>query len=444
MTRKPPAVDGAELLDRLRDTVRRYVILPDHESLDAVTLWIAATHALAAWACAPRLVIRAPEKRCGKSRLLDLVEAACYNPLITVNASPAAVYRAIGSDDPPTLLIDEYDTIFGASTAAGNEDLRGLLNAGHQRNRPAIRYDANTQRVERIPTFAMAAMAGIGAAPETIEDRAVLIHMRRRKAREKVKPWRVMRDRPPVAAIGNEIHAWLQHHIKDLRAAVPLMPVEDRDADTWEPLIALADLAGGEWPIRARTAAVTLTGAREERAETSEGVRLLRACWTIFDETSGSTALATGQILDRLKAIEEGPWADLNAHRLGRVLREFGITSSNIRLPIGQVKGYLRELFIDAWDRYCDLTPPEGSHLSVPSVPTVPAQLNPGTLQNSGTLQSVPLQDSVPGLTCDATLGTLGTLTPGSPVQQAADDYPKLRLVHPSDSVAERQIVYPN
>ena len=107
-----------------------------------MALWIAATHAQAAWQHAPRLVIRAPVKRCGKSRLLDIVEGTCHAPLITVNASPAAVYRAIGTDTPPTLLVDEADTIFGGKNADANEDLRGLLNAGHQRNRPAIRWDA--------------------------------------------------------------------------------------------------------------------------------------------------------------------------------------------------------------------------------------------------------------------------------------------------------------
>ncbi|WP_020520056.1 DUF3631 domain-containing protein [Catelliglobosispora koreensis] len=429
MTRKEPTtLDGAELLDRLRATIRTYVILPSNEALDAVTLWIAATHALPAWACAPRLVIRAPEKRCGKSRLLDVTEAASYNPLMTVNASPAAVYRSVGTDSPPTLLIDEYDTIFTGS-ADTYADLRGLLNAGHQRNRPALRYNPNKDQVEHIPTFAMAAMAGIGPAPETIEDRAVVIHMRRRRAREKVQPWRIERDRPAVAALGAELNAWLKPNHKALRDAVPLMPVEDRDADTWEPLIALADLAGGQWPIRARTAAVALTGAREERAETSDGVKILRSCWDIFNEAGAVTALPTGHILDRLKAIEDAPWSDLNAHRLGRLLREFGITSCNIRLPIGQVKGYSKDLFIDAWDRYCDLEPPQGSHLTVPSVPSVPAQLNPGTLQNAGTLQSVPLQDSVPGLTCNATLGTLGTLTPAPLNQEPAHGQTKLRLV---------------
>jgi hypothetical protein len=101
------------------------------------------------------------------------------------------VYRSIGTDDPPTLLIDEADTIFGPKAGDANEELRGLLNAGHQRNRPALRYNAATSTVERIPTFAMAALAGIGAMPDTIEDRAVVVRMRRRAHR---------RDRCPVPA----------------------------------------------------------------------------------------------------------------------------------------------------------------------------------------------------------------------------------------------------
>ncbi|MFD0600189.1 DUF3631 domain-containing protein [Catellatospora coxensis] len=316
-----PAIDGADLLDRLRAAIKLYVILPSTESLDAVVLWIAATYALPAWACAPRLVIRAPEKRCGKSRLLDLIEAACHNPLITVNASPAAVYRAIGTDNPPTLLIDEYDTIF--RNLGDNDDLRGLLNAGHQRNRPAIRYDNNAQCNQIISTFAMAAMAGIGAAPDTIEDRAVVVHMRRRAGREKVKPWRIMRDRPAVAAIGAELSEWLLGDLDALRVAEPVMPVEDRAADTWEPLIAVADLAGGDWPIRARTAAVTLTGAKEENAATSDRVRLLIDCRTIFAET-GADALPTALLLERLRGLEESPWSDLNPYRLGALLRVRG------------------------------------------------------------------------------------------------------------------------
>jgi hypothetical protein len=108
----PAVADGAALLDAVREALTRYVVLPTPHAADAVTLWIAATHAQPAWAHAPRLVIRGPEKRCGKSRLLDTVEALCRDPFITVNSSPAAVYRSI-SDDPPTMLVDEADTTQG-------------------------------------------------------------------------------------------------------------------------------------------------------------------------------------------------------------------------------------------------------------------------------------------------------------------------------------------
>src|SRR3954466_4191024 len=224
--------EGAELLDQVRAALVRYVVLPSPEALDAATLWIAATHAQPYWAHAARLVIRAPEKRCGKSRLLDLVEALCWRPLITVNASPAAVYRSIGSGDPPTILLDEADTVFGPRAGDANEELRGLLNAGHQRNRFALRYNAANNSVEQIATFAMAALAGIGQMPDTIEDRAVVVRMRRRAPGDSFAPFRHRRDAPALARLRNELHVWIRGHGPELEAAAPAMPLEDRAADT--------------------------------------------------------------------------------------------------------------------------------------------------------------------------------------------------------------------
>ncbi|MFG1753371.1 DUF3631 domain-containing protein [Streptosporangium sandarakinum] len=350
---------GALLLDALLAALTRYVILPSPEAADAVTLWIAATHAQPAWAHAPRLVIRAPEKRCGKSRLLDVVEATCHDPFITVNSSSAAVYRSI-SDDPPTMLVDEADTIFGPK-ADGNEDLRGLLNAGHQRNRPAKRYDANANRVESIPTFAMAALAGIGAMPDTIEDRAVVIRMRRRGPGETVAPYRHRRDRPPLRQLADDLATWLRADLATLEQAEPAMPVEDRAADTWEPLVAVADHASGHWPERARAAVLALTAEADESGQPSPRIRLLTDCRTAFGT---DTALPTATLLERLKADPEAPWVGygptgLTAMRLGAILREYDIRSANIRFPDGtQAKGYHRADFTDAWTRYCPAADP--------------------------------------------------------------------------------------
>ncbi|WP_230985785.1 DUF3631 domain-containing protein [Microbispora oryzae] len=343
-----PARNGAALLDQLRAALVRYVILPTPEAADAVALWIAATHAQPAWAHAPRLVIRAPEKRCGKSRLLDVVEATCHEPFITVNSSPAAVYRSI-TDDPPTLLVDEADTIFGPKADA-NEDLRGLLNAGHQRNRPAKRYDAAANRVESIPTFAMAALAGIGAMPDTIEDRAVVIRMRRRGPGETVAPYRHKRDRPPLRALAGDLALWLRADLPTLETAEPAMPLEDRAADTWEPLVAVADHAGAHWPDRARVAALALTAEADDNDQTSTRVRLLADCRTAFGT---DTALPTAVLLERLKADPESGWADfgptgLTPMKLGTILREYDIRPATIRFPHGQAKGYHRSDFADA------------------------------------------------------------------------------------------------
>jgi hypothetical protein len=409
-----PQPEGAVILAQLHAVLTRYVILPSGEATVAVTLWIAATHAQPAWQHAPRLVIRAPEKRCGKSRLLDIVEGTCHEPLITVNASPAAVYRAIGAATPPTLLVDEADTIFGGKNAEANEDLRGLLNAGHQRNRPAIRWDAGTRSLETIPTFAMAALAGIGAMPDTIEDRAVVIRMRRRAPGESVAPFRHRRDRPALTSVAGQLGRWLGKHLIELERAEPPMPLEDRAADTWEPLVAVADLAGGRWPGLARHAAVTLTAEHDQAAAVSDRVRLLADLRAAFAALGNPEAATTAQLLTVLNADPEAPWSaigpnGLTGKRLGDLLSDFEIRSDTIRFPVGQAKGYHRPDFTDAWARYCQHPP---GTLPVPSVPSSFPQVTPGTDTPPGTDQSVPPSQSVPHLSSQNELGTDGTGTP--------------------------------
>ncbi|MBK0865472.1 DUF3631 domain-containing protein [Saccharopolyspora sp. HNM0986] len=411
-----PAREGTALLDELHDALTRYVILPSPHATDAVVLWIAATHAQLAWAHAPRLVIRAPEKRCGKSRLLDIVEATCHDPFLTVNASSAAVYRSI-SDDPPTMLVDEADTIFGASADA-NEDLRGLLNAGHQRNRPAKRYDAATNRVESIPTFAMAALAGIGTMPDTIEDRAVIVRMRRRAPGEKVAPYRHRRDRPALTELAEQVGKWLRGDLAQLERAEPVMPMEDRAADTWEPLLAVADHAGGDWPDRGRQAALALIAETQGDNEGTVRTRLLVDCRTIFGDHN---EIASAELVRQLNTDPEAPWSDYGTHgltqaKLARLLGEFDIKSGNIRFPDGsQAKGYRRSDFRDAWNRYC---PPTTGEASPPSQASPPSSARDAIPHRDGSTR--PTEPNRPGLTSIATPGTAGTDTPAKSTEKGA------------------------
>jgi hypothetical protein len=356
-----PEQSGAQLLDELKATLQRYVILPTEAAADAVTLWVAATHAVPAWEIATRLFISSPQKRCGKSRLLDITEALTYNALVTVNISPAALVRSIG-EDPPTLMLDEADTVFGPKAAGDHEDLRGLINAGFQRNRPYIRWDATIRKPESCPTFAMVALAGIGNMPDTIMDRAVIIKMRRRAPGETVKSFRGRRDRPALNDLRDRLNRWVRAHLNEMQNAEPEMPVDDRAADAWESLIIVADTAGDEWGKRARAAAVAFA-ERDEEADTgnSLSVRLLKDLKTVF---GADRLLYTTTILDRLHKLEESPWADyygrpFGARDLSKLLGQYEINSKDVREPGGaNRKGFNADDLHDSWQRYA--TPRQG------------------------------------------------------------------------------------
>jgi Protein of unknown function (DUF3631) len=201
----------------------------------------------------------------------------------------------------------------------------------------------------------MAALAGIGAMPDTIEDRAVVIRMRRRAPGEKVAPFRHKRDRPALTTIAAALAGWLSGHLAELERAEPPMPLEDRAADTWEPLIAVADLATGDWPALARAAAVALTADRDQGANVSDRVRLLADIRTAFGdaEVLPSTTLAA-----RLRADPEAPWCEpapgITPSASPPCFADYDIRSTPIRFgePIGQVRGYYRPDFTDAWTRY--------------------------------------------------------------------------------------------
>jgi hypothetical protein len=354
-----PSSSGAELLDALHAALSRYVVLPSDQAAHAATLWIAATHAQPAWEHAPRLAAISAVKRSGKSRLMDVVAETCHHPIITFNATIAAIVRSIDSDDPPTLLVDEADALFGTRKAAEqNEDLRGLLNSGHQRNRPLLRWDMTSRSLDELPTFAMAMLASIGDLPATIMDRAVVARMRRRAPGEKIEPWRSRRDAPPLNELRGQLHKWVRANLRHLRVATPDTPLEDRAADTWEPLIAIADLAGDAWPVRARIAAEDLTrDEADAEADASAGVRLLEDAYAVFEDAA---ALHSKTLLDRLLELEGSPWPDwargrgLNQQGLAKLLRPFGIKPCNVREhgTDPPKKGYRVEQFDDAWRRY--------------------------------------------------------------------------------------------
>lgn len=365
--------NSQELFQKVEEFLARFICYPSEHERAAHVLWIAHTHCMEAWESTPRVAFLSPEPASGKTRALEISELLVPNPVEAINVTPAYLFRKVGSEDgPPTILFDEIDTVFGPK-AKENEEIRGLLNAGHRRGAVAGRcvVKGKTVETEEIPAYCAVALAGLGWLPDTLLSRSVIIRMQRRLAGERIEPYRRRVHAHEGHQLRDALALWAAGKVDELAKAYPQMPegVEDRDADVWEALIAVADALGGEWPQRARVAAVTLVTAAKE-AEPSLGIRLLADCKTIFEHHD---AMFTNVVVGALNSLPESPWADLNKplndRGLALRLRQFGIKSKLLRIGDMVLRGYEKADFSGVWDRY--LSSPQPSDASVTSVTSV-------------------------------------------------------------------------
>lgn len=366
------SINGAVLLGEIQGYLSRFVAYPSIHALVAHVLWIAHTHRMDMWDSTPRLAALSPEPGSGKSRLLEVTEPLVPRPLESINASPAYIFRKISdADGSPTILFDEIDTLFGPR-ARENEEVRGVLNAGHRRGAVAGRcvVRGKTIETEELPAYCAVALAGLGNLPDTILTRSVVFRMRRRSPTEIIEPYRRRIHAPEGNRLRDQLADWMASI--DFNDGYPELPqgVEDRAADVWEPLLMVADAAGGDWPQRARLAAVTLvTDAKESTP--SLRVRLLSDLRVVFkDEES----MFTSDILIALNGMEEAPWGELrgkplDSRGLANFLKPFGIKSITVRDGTKTAKGYRRSHLVDDWERYLG-SPAEDAVTSVTYVTT--------------------------------------------------------------------------
>jgi len=320
----PESVHLVDVLDEIRQTIQRHMFITD-EGATAATLWAAFTHVFDRFNICPLFVIESPVKRCGKTTLLTILKHLVPKPLETANITPAAIFRII-EELQPILLIDEADSFM-----IDNEELRGILNSGHIRDAAyVVRVNPETLKPECFSTWAPKALAAIGELPGTIEDRAVVIHLHR-------KPTDITKARLRKAAkqnlesLGRKLARWAKDNVDKIDAdAEPHIPetLNDRAADNWQPLLILADMAGGPWPTMARQAATVLSADNPDKQEIA--IRLLRDIAEILTGWHDDDFIETKTILERLLAYDE--WQHygrsgrpLNAHQLARLLRPFGL-----------------------------------------------------------------------------------------------------------------------
>jgi putative DNA primase/helicase len=363
----PEPVNGAALLAEIRETFERYIVLPEHASV-VIALWTMFAHALDAFRIAPQLCLTSAVRECGKSTTLEVLHALLPRAEFAANITPAGVFRVI-EKYRPALLIDEADRIFEGP----GDELRTLLNASHLRaSAKVIRCDGVDFEPRIYSTWCPKAAGLIGALPPTLHNRAFIVPMRKSRlegdeAREPVE----LDTLEGLLPLKRRAIRWAADNMEALKAARPDVPgaLRSRAADNARPLLAIADLAGAEWPELARKA-VTANLTRGADDETEARLILLADLRELY---AAGEDLFTRDILARLVEREDRPWGEwrkdkpLTGHALAALLKPFEVRSRTIRVGAVTLKGYAYEDLKEVFERYLPplpsgVPPAETSH----------------------------------------------------------------------------------
>jgi hypothetical protein len=396
-----PASPTITLLGLVERPLRRFVRFPSDHEITVLALVILHTWAQEAAYSTPYILIVSPEKRSGKTRALEACELFVRSPLRAASITAAGIFQAIEKWQP-TLLVDELDTVFHGKGEQA-EALRAVLNAGNRRGDDVIRGTQDGEP-QRFSTFCPKIMAGIntGRLPDTVRDRSIVLAIERRRPTDEQ-----VADLFPAELADDleKLRGWLEDWAAEntgwlaaWRRSERIPELHDRAQEAWDPLLAIADLAGGDWPERAKQAAVALATGAVDASDEAHGHLLLVALRAIFPPALTAEAVASGAsepaltskaICDKLCADEElpfGGYGDGNGiapRSLARLLKPYRIRPRNVRVGLGQAKGYTRDQFTEMWERYAPVVPPrtdpseQASHPSHPSHPSPRAESDP-------------------------------------------------------------------
>ena len=351
----PHPVDLADVLTAISNLYKKHIILAPAEA-DMLALWVAHTYCVEAFSHTPRLLFSSPQKGCGKTTAMSLTGAVSYKALHASSLTPAVVFRIIDKEGP-TILADEADTY-----VYENEDMRNVFNLGHTKSAARVlRCAPNTHEVEEFYAYAPMAIGQIRLPPDTILDRCIVVMMRRKKASEHVEPFDA--EHPKIKSycetIQSKLLRWAGDNQRTIGTMYPQLPpaLQNRTADKWRPLFAIAELAGPVWVQKVQVAAGNMVHYTDDDDSGLE-IQLLSDIRTVVTKSQASH-VSTSDLLAALNDMADRPWPtiyygkSLDAKRLSDLLRPFGITPKNYTFVGGlRKKGYDVSDFYDSFQRY--------------------------------------------------------------------------------------------
>jgi hypothetical protein len=366
----PPSSISAltgNLLATCRQWVQRYTVVSEDQAT-ILAAWLLHTYAPEVAETTPYIHITAPEKACGKSRLMETLVALAANPRMSGGMTAAALVRCVDALQP-TIFLDEMDAQMGGDKEYA-EAIRGILNVGYRKGGTFSKCDGRTHQLREFNAYCPKCFAGIGKLPDTVASRSLQIEMRRKLPAETVAPFRQRAVKTAAAPIREKLDAWKNGgapaELEKIEPAA-LSGLSDRQNDIAEPLLSIAQLAGVEW-LNRLTAALQGIFKAPSAEDASIGVTLLSDIRTVFNEHR-IEKITSKELAERLCEIEGHPWAEWNHGKsmtpsnLARLLKKHNIHSQKIRFGSEALNGYRRDFFKEDWARYCSHSSPGPEHM---------------------------------------------------------------------------------
>ncbi len=352
----PGAVDGAATLAEVEAFICRYVVLPKPARLP-VALWAIATHSFDLFDAFAYLSLSSPTPRCGKSRLLEILELLVARPWHGTAPTEAALFRFIESNQP-TLLLDEVEALSKRKASDRDSAVLAVLNAGYKRGQTVPRCVGNSHDLQNFRVYCPKAFACIGHLPPTLADRSIVIPMQRRAPGEMVARFRFERARreaAPIRTAAEEAVKGLAEEIKKTYGELPeLSFLTDRDEEMFSPLFAVCAVLATARVKELERSAKSLSDAKAgDAVDDSLPLRLLHDVHSIWPR--GQSNRLGRDLLADLKAVEDGPWqadSKLNPRQLARRLRPFEVFNRQVKTDCGNGKGYVLAEVERAVSRY--------------------------------------------------------------------------------------------
>jgi len=350
--------DGAALVQDVEKFISRFAVLPPGALLPTSVLAI-GTHCFDVFETFPYLALLSPEKGCGKTRTTEVLEQIVAQPVRAVCISEAALFRLV-EDKKPTLILDEAEGLTGKGERV--EAVRSLLNAGNRVGARVPRCVGNSHELHFFSVFCPKIVCAIRVCPETVKDRAIVLPMQRKKPGETVERFILRRIRPEAQQLRERIEVFTRANKQEIERAYEKLNVtflSDRELENFEPLLAILGVADPSRLAELQAAAELLAeGKREATQEDSLTLRLLTDIRAVWMDTEPK--IFSVDLLVRLKAVEDGPWASdekFDPRRLSRLLRPFGVTPQTVQIGKDNRKGYYREHIEAAFERYLGVQP---------------------------------------------------------------------------------------